>query len=105
MTIIQPNAPKFSLTRYIVLSLVFVLAGALVSIYLNSQLVDLRHLSSFLEKQYQVAQSENAELKEGIFQVLGSARLAEAANRLGLVEEKKPEYVRHQLSSSLPAGR
>jgi cell division protein FtsL len=78
--------------RYLVLSLAFVLAGALAMIYLNSQLVELRHLSFSLEKQYQAAQSENAGFKEQIFQALDSDRLVESANQLGLVEERKPTY-------------
>jgi cell division protein FtsL len=93
MTIIRPNQ-KFSLVDvllFISLILLFFASLALVIIY--NYVVNFEN--SILEKQKEIKKTETqiAESKENLFNLLSSENLKKIAEENGLIEEKNPEYV------------
>jgi cell division protein FtsL len=93
MTIIRPHQ-KFSLVDvllFISLILLFFASLALVIIY--NYVVNFEN--SILEKQKEIKKTETqiAESKENLFNLLSSENLKKLAEENGLIEEKNPEYV------------
>jgi cell division protein FtsL len=93
MTIIRPHQ-KFSLVDvllFISLILLFFASLALVIIY--NYVVNFEN--SILEKQKEIKKVETqiAESKENLFNLLSSENLKKIAEENGLIEEKNPEYV------------
>jgi cell division protein FtsL len=93
MTIIRPYQ-KFSLVDvllFISLILLFFASLALVIIY--NYVVNFEN--SILEKQKEIKKVETqiAESKEDLFNLLSSENLKKIAEENGLIEEKNPEYV------------
>jgi len=93
MTIIRPHQ-KFSLVDvllFISLILLFFASLALVIIY--NYVVNFEN--SILEKQKEIKKIETqiAESKENLFNLLSSENLKKIAEENGLIEEKNPEYV------------
>jgi cell division protein FtsL len=93
MTIIRPHQ-KFSLVDvllFISLILLFFASLALVIIY--NYVVNFEN--SILEKQKEIKKVETqiAESKENLFNLLSSENLKKLAEENGLIEEKNPEYI------------
>ena len=96
MTIIEPNKRKKA-ARKVIFGFgpiaAVVLTGVAASIWLYSDIVELRHAVQDGEVNLQELIVENAELKNRFFDLVDADELSEIAEKGGLVLEKYPSYL------------
>ena len=105
MTILQPNKNKFRIDSTFVLLIGVAILAAILNIYLYSNIVSLRHSLSDNTDALQKSQTANAELKNGLYKILGFDNLKKVASQLALVKEARPSYLEAGVSvaaSNLP---
>jgi hypothetical protein len=93
MTIIEPNKSKFKSNFLIILIIGLIISGAVLSIFAYNKSVSLSYNLNIQRKSVEALQVENADLKNQLYAVLDFQNAAQLADRLGLIKEKKPEYL------------
>ncbi len=103
MTIIQPKKQGKRITIALIFMFAAVISGVSVGIFLYSMTVDLRHEVAVLEGEIQSFKVRNAELKEGLYEILDARRLEALGVDFGLILDRNPRYVEtalHVLAAS-----
>ena len=95
MTIIEPNKNKYYANEILYLAL-FIIAGAVLSIYFYNLNVNLKYRISLQEKSLQKLEVLNADLRNQIYQVLDSKNLADFAKKQNLISDKNPDYLENK---------
>ena len=93
MTIIQPNKNKLKLNFVTLLLIGAIVAGAVLTIITYNQSVQLSYA---LDQQLTLAKelrAQNADLENELYEKLGLQNVEELAAKLGLVRERRPEYL------------
>lgn len=93
MTFIEPNKNKFNISILTFLTVILILTGALLSIFAYNQNVRLNHFLNSYQKEVEGLQVANANLKNQLYGILDLKNAEELARDLGLVKEKRPEYL------------
>lgn len=96
MTIIEPNKRKKALKRVVISFgplIAVVLSGVIASIWLYSDIVELRHSIEEGEAELAELTVENADLKNRFYGLIDADALSLAAEEGGLVLEKRPAYL------------
>lgn len=96
MTIIEPNKNKFKLNLLILLVIGFIIAEAIFSIFAYNKSVSINHSLNENQKAVEEFQVLNADLKNELYSVLDLQNTDQLAAKLGLIKEKKPEYLARQ---------
>ena len=95
MTIIEPNKNKYY-TDEILYLMLFIITGAVLSIYFYNLNVNLRYNISLQEKSLQKLEVLNADLRNRLYQILDSKNLADFVQKQNLVSDKNPDYMSHE---------
>lgn len=93
MTIIEPNKNKYYAGEILYLTL-FIVAGAILSIYFYNLNVNLKYRISLQEKSLQKLEVLNADLRNQLYQILDSKNLANFVQKQNLVSDKNPDYLK-----------
>lgn len=93
MTIIEPNKNSFKSKIPIILIVGLVLFEAILSVVSYNQNVQLNYALKENHKQIEVLQADGADLKNQLYLVLDFENSDQLAGKLGLVKERKPEYL------------
>ena len=96
MTIIEPNKNRFHLSLLMTLAISFVILGAILSIFAYSQSVRLHHLLDEQQVLIDDLQVQTADLKNRLYTLLDFGNVDQLAEQLGLIKERKPEYLARQ---------
>lgn len=91
MTIIEPNKNKSNLL--IALTVGLIILGAVLTIFAYNQSVRFSHALSDQRKSIDSLQVKNAELKNQLYAILDIQKVDQLAEKLGLIKERKPEYL------------
>ena len=93
MTIIEPNKNNFrsKITSYLLVGLV--LFEAALSIFAYNQSVKLNYSLKENHKKSEIVRAENSDLKNQLYLVLDIENADVLAGKLGLIKERKPEYL------------
>ena len=93
MTIIEPNKSKFKLNLLIILIIGFILAEAVLSIFAYNKSVRINYSLNENKKAIEELQVSKADLKNQLYSVLDLQNADILAAKLGLIKEKRPEYL------------
>ncbi len=93
MTIIEPNKNRFSANRWLFLILAVVLATVVLNIFAYNRNVQLNHVLKQQLRDIDLARAESADLKNQLYLALDFEDVGYLAAKLGLVKERKPEYM------------
>ena len=92
MTIIKPAASE-SYTRFLLVVFAIVLLGSLTYIFEYNSLVDARFELKNMREEIVKAQSQNADLKNALYQIVNPVLLEKEAVAAGLILERNPGYL------------
>lgn len=93
MTIIEPNKNSFRSRLPLYLAAGFVMLEALLSIFAYNFNVKINHSIKESIKQIETLRADNADLKNQLYLVLDLENSDILAAKLGLVKERRPEYL------------
>lgn len=93
MTIIQPNKSSFKMNFLVIFVIGFIILEAILGIFAYSKSVRLSYLIKQEQKSIQHLEVENAEFKNHLYAALDFQNVEKIASELGLVKEKKPDYL------------
>ncbi len=93
MTIIEPNKSRFKINLLITLVIGFILAEAVLSIFAYNRSVRMNYSLNENKKAIEELQVSNADLKNDLYSVLDLQNADQLAAKLGLIKERKPEYL------------
>ncbi len=96
MTVIEPNKNKFTINWLIISLIIFILTGALFSVFAYNNNVRLKHLLNSHREEAESLRSANTDFKNQLYGILDLKNAEELAADLGLIKEKKPEYLARQ---------
>ena len=91
MTIIQPSKNKNKKGLFLLMIIIFLLAG--FYIYGYNRLVTLNYQVQTLEKTLAEAQTLNTDLKSQLYQLTAAVQLKDLAKEKGLILEQQPQYI------------
>jgi cell division protein FtsL len=92
MTIVEPYK-KISIINILIFVFSLLAVGvAILLIVLYNTVINFEHKISAAKLEMKKIETETAELKENLFNLLGSDNLKKVAEENGLVEDKNPEY-------------
>lgn len=93
MTIIEPNKNKFNLNFLMIFAIGLVICAALLSIFAYAKSVKIDHALSSYQKTLDQLRAESADLKNELYAILDFQNADQLAEKLGLIKERKPEYL------------
>lgn len=96
MTIIEPNKNKFKIGIFAFIIIALIIIEAVFSIFAYNKSVHLGHGLRDRSGELEALAVENADLKNKLYEVLDFQNADKLAERLGLVKERKPEYLARQ---------
>lgn len=96
MTIIEPNKNKFRINLIAVFLAVLILTEAFLSIFVYNQSVRLEYLFSVRQKELEELRVANADFKNKLYGILDFQNADQMAGVLGLIKDKKPDYLAKQ---------
>jgi len=91
MTIIQPNKNE-DIRRLITLLTIGLVTVFLAVVFLYMQTVTLKHDLAQKRNTLETLKVENAELKNGFYNLVDVGNLEQLAGKLGLVQDKNPQW-------------
>jgi cell division protein FtsL len=104
MTFIQPNKSRGILNLiFAALAVCLIVVGAAIIILYN-RLVNLNHGIDGLRVEFLTLQSQNADIKDKVFESLNAANNPEILAKYGLTQDKNPEYVQINSQWSYASG-
>lgn len=92
MTFIQPHKNQSFLNKALFLLAIFAVFGVIWLITLYNKEVKLDHAVSQMNAEFQLVQSQNAELKDKIIKLSDSANSINLISRENLIQDKAPQY-------------
>ncbi|MBU6500746.1 MAG: hypothetical protein KGJ89_03205 [Patescibacteria group bacterium] len=92
MTFIQPPKNKGFLNKIMALLAVSMALGVIWLIVIYNKSVTLDHNISQMNNEFQIIQSQNAELKDEIIKVADTKNSADLISQNNLIQDKNPQY-------------
>jgi cell division protein FtsL len=92
MTIVQPYKKISILNILIFVFSLIAICFAILLIILYNNVINLEHKIGVTKLEIKKIETETAELKENLFNLLASDNLKKIAEENGLVQDKNPEY-------------
>ncbi|MEK7641309.1 MAG: hypothetical protein AAB389_04955 [Patescibacteria group bacterium] len=93
MTIIEPNKNQFLANRWLYFVLAVVVGAAVLNILAYNRNVQLNHALKQELRTVDLTRAESSDLKNQLYLALDSDDIGHLASKLGLVKERKPEYI------------
>jgi|SRR3989344_497359 len=93
MTIIEPKKNKLRIHFIATIFVGLLLLGGLLTVFAYNQSVSMSHRLGELTKEIEGLRVENADLKNDLYGILDLQNIDKLADKLGLIKEKKPEYL------------
>lgn len=93
MTIIEPNKNSFRSRLPLYLAVGLVVIEAVLSIFAYNRNVGINHAIKQSIENIEILRADNADLKNQLYLVLDLENADFLAAKLGLVKERKPEYL------------
>lgn len=96
MTIIEPNKNKFRFNIFIAFIGGLLILEAVLSVFAYSQSVRFAYLLDGQKKSVEALRVQNADLKNRLYTILDFQNVDQLVEQLGLIKEKKPDYLARQ---------
>lgn len=96
MTIIEPNKNKFRFNVFIMFIVGLLILEAVLSVVAYSQSVHFTYRLEEQRKSIENLRVENADLKNRLYTILDFQNVDQLAERLGLIKERRPDYLVRQ---------
>ncbi|MBI4992154.1 MAG: hypothetical protein HZB99_02960 [Candidatus Harrisonbacteria bacterium] len=100
MTIIEPTKNRYYTNEFLYIA-VLILMLAIFNIRFYNSNVSLKYKISLQEKVVQKLEVTNADLRNQLYQILDSRNLSSIVDKQNLVSDKNPDYMTHNMLSSL----
>lgn len=92
MTFIQPKKSKSFLNKAIIILATCLILGVIWLVVVYNRFVNLSHGISGTRADFQSLESQNAELKDQIIELIDSANSGNIVSKNNLVQDKNPKY-------------
>ena len=93
MTIIEPKKNKLRLNFAVTAIMALILLGSLLIVFAYNRSVSMNYKLSETLKSIESLRVANAELKNSLYVILDLQNVEKLADKLGLVKEKRPDYL------------